>query len=85
MNTAILEYGLRVSVLGIKLGNFYGSSKCGINIDINLLEVKGTLRFGSGGLVEKELWVEGHIEMSWGKTFNGREKLISWMDFLSPS
>lgn len=40
-----LEIGVEASVLGIKLGSFYGNLKDGIGIDVDLFLVKGSIKF----------------------------------------
>lgn len=74
MDTTTLEIGVEISVLGIKLGNFYGNLKQGLVIKINLIAASGFIRFFLRG---REVWVEVDVSVIFDGTFKKEVKLFT--------
>ncbi|KAH0592449.1 hypothetical protein MHUMG1_09835 [Metarhizium humberi] len=60
------ELVISVSVAGIPLGTFKGSLKTGITIDINLLLIRGTLRFY---VKDSTLYLDVNVKFIWDGEF----------------
>ncbi|KAJ5506827.1 hypothetical protein LT330_007836 [Penicillium expansum] len=60
VDTGTYEASISVSVLGISLGTLSGSLKTGISVTVNLIAVKGEVRFYLKN--SNELWV--HLDLS---------------------
>ncbi|EFY95045.1 hypothetical protein X797_010439 [Metarhizium robertsii] len=60
------ELVLSASVLGIPLGTFTGSLKTGITIDINLLLVRGILKFY---IKDSTLYLDVDLKLTWDGEF----------------
>ncbi|OQE22003.1 hypothetical protein PENFLA_c013G01213 [Penicillium flavigenum] len=60
VDTGTYEASISVAVLGISLGTLTGSLKTGISVQVNLIAVKGEIRFYLKN--SNELWV--HFDLS---------------------
>lgn len=65
-----------MSVLGIKLGSFYGNLKDGLAINIDLFLVKGSIKFYLKN--GNELWVRVDVEVRFDGGFHEDAKILSW-------
>lgn len=65
-----------MSVLGIKLGSFYGNLKDGLVINIDLFLVKGSIKFYLKN--GNELWIRVDLDVKFDGSFNQDIKILSW-------
>ncbi|KAL3421210.1 hypothetical protein PVAG01_07655 [Phlyctema vagabunda] len=70
------EIGVEVKALGIKLGNFYGSLKDGLGININLLLITGQVKFYLKN--GNELWIHVDVKVKFDGSFQKDAKIISF-------
>ncbi|KAK8912842.1 hypothetical protein H634G_09301 [Metarhizium anisopliae BRIP 53293] len=66
IDIAAQELVISVSVAGIPFGTFTGSLKTGITIDINLLLIRGTLRFY---VKDSTLYLDVNVKFIWDGEF----------------
>lgn len=62
-----LEIGVDISILGIKLGSFYGNLKDGVVVNVNLFVASGKVTLYLKG---KEIWVSVDLKLA----FDGEYK-----------
>ena len=65
-----------MSVLGIKLGSFYGNLKDGLVINIDLFLAKGSIKFYLKN--GNELWVRVDLDVKFDGSFHQDAKILSW-------
>ncbi|KAL9598566.1 MAG: hypothetical protein Q9219_004397 [cf. Caloplaca sp. 3 TL-2023] len=71
-----LELGVSVSIIGISLGNFYGSLQDGVGIDVGLFVVKGSIKFYLKN--GNELWVYLGLNVTFDGNYEGDYKIMSF-------
>jgi hypothetical protein len=64
-----------VSVLGISLGTLTGSLKTGISVQVNLIAVKGEIRFYLNNT--NELWVHFDLSVIFDGNYTDDVKIIT--------
>lgn len=65
-----------MSVLGIKLGSFYGNLKDGLVINIDLFLAKGSIKFYLKN--GNELWVRVDLDVKFDGSFNQDTLILRW-------
>ncbi|KAI1132447.1 hypothetical protein F5Y10DRAFT_261156 [Nemania abortiva] len=76
IDTSTLEIEINAIVMGITLGTVYGNLNDGVVIKVNLIAVKGEIRFFLKN--GNELWVGLHLEVIFDGTYEGDYKIFSW-------
>lgn len=75
VDPSTFEIGVEVSILGINLGNFYGSLEKGVVVKVNLFLVKGFVRFYLKDK-KKEVWVQVELDVKFDGSFKKDYKLL---------
>ncbi|TPX11353.1 uncharacterized protein E0L32_001171 [Thyridium curvatum] len=75
VDLASLELGVNVYVAGISLGNLYGQLQDGVGVKVDLLVVKGEIKFYLKN--GNELWTYLDISISFDGSYNGDYKIVS--------
>ena len=63
-------------MLGISLGNIYGSLKDGVGVDVDLFVAKGSIKFYLKN--GNELWVNLQLSITFDGSYDGDYKIISF-------
>lgn len=69
------EFAVSASIMGIGLGTFYGSFTRGIELKVNLLLAKGSLRFY---VKNSALWVRIDVDIKFDGGYHEDKKIYGW-------
>lgn len=75
IDTARQEFGIDVSVLGIRLGNFYAPFDKGIVLSVNLVLIMGSLRFT---VKDNTLYVRIDLDVRFNGNYHEDKKIVDW-------
>ncbi|KAH2979111.1 hypothetical protein KXV25_004000, partial [Aspergillus fumigatus] len=75
VDTSTYEASISVSVIGINIGTLSGNLHDGITLKVNLIAVKGELRFYLKN--GNELWLHVDLKVVFDGSYNDDVKIIS--------
>ena len=69
------ELGVEIQLMGIQFGEFYGTLREGLRIEIEVSAVSGTLQFYLEN--GNEAWINQDFAVRFGGAFSSSEKLLN--------